>query len=111
MFHEISATEQLLAMGIAARADAGRALVATGGDVEWAAEWLYAGNVRRRDLERSRPSGVGGPDASEKSINSDNYIMLLLYSLKRGSVQPGCILGGLWFWGTTIRFFKFVWYF
>ena len=98
-------------MGIAARADAGRALVATGGDVEWATEWLYVGNVRRRDLERSRPSGVGGPDASEKSINSDNYIMLLLYSLKRGSVQPGCILGALWFWGTTIRFFKFVWYF
>jgi hypothetical protein len=31
--------------------------------------------------------------------------------LKRGSVQPGCIRGGLRFRSTTIRFFKFVWYF
>jgi hypothetical protein len=30
---------------------------------------------------------------------------------KRGSVQPGCILGGLRFRSTAIRFFKCVWYF
>jgi hypothetical protein len=31
--------------------------------------------------------------------------------LKRGSAQPGCILGGLRFRSTAIRFFKFVWCF
>jgi hypothetical protein len=31
--------------------------------------------------------------------------------LKRGSVQPGCILGGLRFRRTAIRIFKFVWCF
>jgi hypothetical protein len=30
---------------------------------------------------------------------------------KRGSVQPGCILGGVRFRSTAIRFFKLVWYF
>ena len=30
---------------------------------------------------------------------------------KRGSVQPECILGGLRFQSTAIRFFEFVWYF
>jgi hypothetical protein len=34
-----------------------------------------------------------------------------MLSLKRGSVQPECILGGLRFRSTAIRFFKFVWYF
>jgi hypothetical protein len=33
-------------------------------------------------------------------------------TLKRGSVQPGCILlGGPRLRSTAIRFFKFVWYF
>jgi hypothetical protein len=32
-------------------------------------------------------------------------------SIKRGSVHPGCILGGLRFRSTAIRIFKFVWYF
>ena len=33
------------------------------------------------------------------------------FFFKRGSAQPGCILGGLRFQSTAIRFFKFVWCF
>ena len=40
-----------------------------------------------------------------------NYRLSYTLSFKRGSVQPGCILGGLRFRSTAIRFFKFVWYF
>ena len=36
---------------------------------------------------------------------------LAAIDIKRGSVQPGCILGGLRFPSTAIRFFKFVWCF
>ena len=39
-----------------------------------------------------------------------NYTVKVV-DFKRGSVQPGCIVGGLWLQSTAIRFFKSVWYF
>ena len=38
----------------------------------------------------------------------DRYQILYF---KRGSVQPGCILGGVRFRSTAVRFFKFAWCF
>ena len=36
---------------------------------------------------------------------------LFVWDFKRGSVQPGCILGGLRFGSTRGTIFKFVWYY
>jgi hypothetical protein len=67
-----------------------------------------------RDLERNsaphppKPQAVRLPREYE-SIGSTPFTENKL--LKRGSAQPGCILGGLRFQSTAIRFFKFVWCF
>ena len=45
------------------------------------------------------------------SDNSLVYAIWVSFILKRGSVQSGCILGGLRFRSTAMRIFKFVWYF
>jgi hypothetical protein len=52
--------------------------------------------------------------AKNTLVLSTKFSLYLKYEytyFKRGSVQPGCILGGLQFRSTAIRFFKFVWYF
>ena len=70
-------------------------------------------HLRRADLLVRLADPSRGPQSHFPA-----HYMYILYNtvytgyiyLKRGSVQPGCILGGLRFRSTAIQFFKFVWY-